>query len=48
MLVALFLWRQGQHDIAVIGTATAARYGEKTLEDYLKHVGAKDIQLMPE
>ena len=48
MLVALFLWRQEQHDIAVIGTATAARYGEKTLEDYLKRLGAKDIQLMPE
>jgi rhodanese-related sulfurtransferase len=48
MLVALFLWRQGQYDIAVIGAATAARYGEKTLEDYLKRLGAKDIQLMPD
>ncbi len=48
MLVALFLWRQGRHDIAVIGTATAARYGEKTLKDYLKRLDAKDIRLMPD
>ncbi len=48
MLVALFLWRQEQYDIAVIGTATAARYGEKTLEDYLKRLDAKDVRLMPD
>ena len=48
MLVALLLWRVGQHDIAVIGTASAARYGSKTLSDYLKRLGANDIRLMPD
>lgn len=48
LLTALFLWRLGLTNIAVIGTASAARYGEKTLCDYLKRLGAKDIQLMPD
>ncbi|MBD2772517.1 hypothetical protein [Iningainema tapete] len=48
LLTALFLWRTGQTDIAVIGTASAARYGEKTLKDYLKRLRPKEIRLMPD
>jgi hypothetical protein len=48
MLVALFLWRRGNYDTAVIGTASAARYGSKTLQDYLNQLGASDIKLMPD
>lgn len=48
LLTALFLWRSGQTDIAVIGTASAARYGEKTLKNYLKRLRPKEIRLMPD
>jgi transcriptional regulator with XRE-family HTH domain len=48
MLVALFLWRLGHYDTAVIGTASAARYGSKTLQDYLNRLGACNIKLMPD
>jgi len=48
MLVALFLWRRGNYDTAVIGTASAARYGSKTLQDYLNRLGADKIKLMPD
>jgi rhodanese-related sulfurtransferase len=48
LLVAMFLWRQGQTDVVVIGTASAAYYGEKTLKDYLKQLHVKEIRLMPD
>lgn len=48
LLVAMFLWRQGRTDIAVIGTAGAARYGKKTLKDYLKRLRVKEVRLMPD
>jgi hypothetical protein len=48
MLVALFLWRLGHYDTAVIGTASAARYGSLTLQDYLNRLGACNIKLMPD
>ncbi|MDF5729363.1 MAG: hypothetical protein PUP92_15415 [Rhizonema sp. PD38] len=48
LLTAVFLWRVGQTDIAVIGTASAARYGEKTLKNYLKQLRPKEIRLMPD
>ncbi|MBW4479927.1 MAG: hypothetical protein KME54_24555 [Tolypothrix brevis GSE-NOS-MK-07-07A] len=48
LLTAIFLWRSGQTDIAVIGTAGAAHYGEKTLKDYLKRLRPKEIRLMPD
>jgi hypothetical protein len=48
LLTAVLLWRSGQTDIAVIGTASAARYGEKTLKDYLKRLRPKEIRLMPD
>ncbi|AFZ28457.1 hypothetical protein Cylst_6712 (plasmid) [Cylindrospermum stagnale PCC 7417] len=48
LLTAMFLWRSGQTDIAVIGTAGAARYGEKTLREYLKRLRPQEIRLMPD
>jgi hypothetical protein len=48
LLTAVFLWRSGQTDIAVIGTAVAARYGNKTLKDYLKRLRPQEIRLMPD
>jgi hypothetical protein len=48
LLTAVFLWRSGQTDIAVIGTAVAARYGHKTLKDYLKRLRPQEIRLMPD
>lgn len=48
LLTAVLLWRSGQTDITVIGTASAARYGEKTLKDYLKRLRPKEIRLMPD
>ncbi|WP_318284554.1 hypothetical protein [Brasilonema octagenarum] len=48
LLTATFLWRSGQTDVAVIGTASAAHYGEKTLKDYLKRLRPKEIRLMPD
>ncbi len=48
MLVAFSLWRQGRTDIAVIGTASAARYGEKTLLEYLSKLDAQTVRLMPD
>ncbi|GCL37483.1 hypothetical protein SR1949_25940 [Sphaerospermopsis reniformis] len=48
LLTAVFLWRSGQTDIAVIGTAVAARYGNKTLKDYLKRLRPQKIRLMPD
>jgi hypothetical protein len=48
LLTAMFLWRSGQTDIAVIGTAVAARYGNKTLKDYLKRLRPQEIRLMPD
>ena len=48
LLTAQFLWRTGATDIAVIGTASAARYGEKTLKNYLKRLRPQEIRLMPD
>ncbi|MBK1990175.1 hypothetical protein A0J48_022050 [Sphaerospermopsis aphanizomenoides BCCUSP55] len=48
LLTAVFLWRSGQTDIAVIGTASAARYGQQTLKDYLKRLRPQEIRLMPD
>ena len=48
LLAALFLWRIGRTDIAVIGTANAAVYGENTLREYLERLGASEIRLMPD
>ena len=48
LLTAQFFWRTGATDIAVIGTASAARYGEKTLKNYLKRLRPKEIRLMPD
>ncbi|MDK2409323.1 hypothetical protein QHH11_14455 [Aphanizomenon sp. PH219] len=48
LLTAMSLWRSGQTDIAVIGTASAARYGQQTLKDYLKQLRPQEIRLMPD
>lgn len=48
MLVAFRLWREGRTDIAVIGTASAARFGETTLQAYLSELGVKDVRVMPD
>lgn len=48
LIVALKLWRSGRNDIVVIGTASAARYGEQTLKTYLARIGCKTLQLMPD
>ena len=48
LLTAVSLWRSGQTDIAVIGTASAARYGQQTLKDYLKQLRPQEIRLMPD
>jgi len=48
LLVALRLWREGRTDIAVIGTATSAHYGEKTLKTYLEQLNCKTLRLMPD
>lgn len=46
LLVALRLWFEGRTDVVVIGSASSARYGEKTLRDYLAQLGAPTIRLM--
>ena len=48
LLTAVSLWRSGQTDIAVIGTASAARYGQQTLKNYLKRLRPQEIRLMPD
>jgi hypothetical protein len=48
LLVAFFLWRQGNRNIVVIGTAAAARYGKKTLREYLLGLKANRIVLLPD
>jgi hypothetical protein len=48
LLTAVSLWHSGQTDIAVIGTASAARYGQQTLKDYLKRLRPQEIRLMPD
>jgi len=48
LIVALKLWRSGRTDVAVIGTAGAARYGEQTLKAYLSQMGCKTLRLMPD
>lgn len=49
MLVALQMWRQGRTDIAVIDTASSARYGGvKTLKAYLQQLDAQTVRLMPD
>jgi hypothetical protein len=35
LIVAVTLWRYGLKQVAVIGTASAARFGEDTLKEYL-------------
>ena len=48
LIAALKLWRFGRTDVAVIGTASAARYGEQTLSSYLRQLGCKTLRLMPD
>jgi len=48
LIVALKLWRSGRTDVAVIGTASAARYGSKTLKTYLRQLGCKTLRLLPD
>lgn len=48
LVTAVLLWRSGRTNIAVIGTAAGANYGEKTLLQYLKDLGAKQIRLLPD
>jgi len=48
LIVALKLWREGRTDVAVIGTASAARYGEQTLSSYLRQLNCKTLRLMPD
>lgn len=48
LIVALKLWRSGRTDVAVIGTASAARYGQETLKAYLRQLGCKTLRLMPD
>jgi hypothetical protein len=49
LLVALRLWFvQKRTDVVVIGSVSSARYGEKTLHDYLAQLGAHAIRLMPD
>ncbi len=48
LIVALKLWRLGRTDVAVIGTASAARYGEQTLSAYLRQLNCKTLRLMPD
>ena len=48
LLTALSLWRQGRTDVAVIGTASAARYGEQTLKSCLQQLGAPTVRVMPD
>ncbi len=48
LIAALKLWRSGRTDVAVIGTASAARYGEQTLSSYLRQLGCKTLRLMPD
>ena len=48
LIAALKLWRFGRTDVAVIGTASAARYGEQTLSSYLRQLECKTLRLMPD
>jgi hypothetical protein len=48
LLVAFWLWREGKKHIVVIGTASAARYGQQTLQDYLTRLGANRVKLLPD
>jgi len=48
LIVALKLWREGRTDVAVIGTASAARYGSKTLKAYLRQFDCKTLRLLPD
>jgi len=48
LIVALKLWRDGRTDVAVIGTASAARYGEQTLKAYLRQLGCQTLRLLPD
>ncbi|HEY9709218.1 MAG TPA: hypothetical protein V6D48_13530, partial [Oculatellaceae cyanobacterium] len=47
-IVAFWLWREGKKHIVVIGTASAARYGQQTLQDYLTRLGANRVKLLPD
>ncbi len=48
LIVALKLWSEGRTDVAVIGTASAARYGEQTISSYLRQLNCKTLRLMPD